>query len=204
MSLCQLLLLKSSTARSLPDRFMARSQRVVAPVSTNVPPTEAKTPGMNRLPCNPARWGLALAALCAGLTVDSTEAATQALPTGSHATNAIQAILSVEIPQSIFTIPANPKEGRNPFFPQARIEAPVNKTPKENSTDTTGIVLNGITSPPKRTAMINGYTFEQGEEHEVRRPDGSKVMIKCEDIRADSAIISLGGLRKELRLRMGL
>src|SRR5215472_2475699 len=95
----------------------------------------------------------------------------------------------VPIPQSVFVIPSQPSKGRNPFFPQSvtRVVAPT--LIKPNSVDTTLFVLNGITSPPRRTAMINGRTFESGEEGEVRLANGGKAMIKCEQIRADSAVI---------------
>ncbi len=108
----------------------------------------------------------------------------------------------VSIPQSIFIVPSNPKEGRNPFFPQTTPVVTQSK-PRETVVDTTGLMLNGITSPPKRTAMINGRTFEPGEEAEVRTPGGAKVLIKCEDIKADSAVILVGGQRRELHLRAG-
>ncbi len=101
----------------------------------------------------------------------------------------------------MFVIPSSPKDGRNPFFPQSRIDAP---KPKDAPADFSGIVLNGITSPPKRTAMINGRTFEQGESAEIKFSNGVKLLIKCEEIRTDSAIISVEGQRRELRLRFGL
>ena len=110
----------------------------------------------------------------------------------------------VAIPQSVFAVPAQPSEGRNPFFPQSA-SRPVVPTPnKPDQVDTTSIVLNGITSPPKRTAMINGRTFEPGEEGEVRLPSGNKMLIKVEEIKAESAIILVGGQRRELRLRAGV
>lgn len=52
--------------------------------------------------------------------------------------------------------------------------------------------------------MINGRTFEPGEEGEVRLSNGAKVLIKCEEIRTDSTVIVLNGVRRELRLRFGL
>jgi hypothetical protein len=106
------------------------------------------------------------------------------------------------IPQSIFIIPSTPKEGRNPFFPQSATAAPPLRL-TEAPLDTSGLVLNGITSPPKRTAMINGRTFEPGEEADVKMPSGAKVLIKCEEIRAESAVILIMGQRRELRLRAG-
>ncbi len=118
-------------------------------------------------------------------------------------TNAVAQLPVFEIPQSVFVIPATPKEGRNPFFPQAAVVGPIVHT-KQASVDTQAFVLNGITSPPKQTAMINGYTFEPGEEHEVRLPGGAKIMVKCEQIKNDSATILAAGVRRELRLRFGL
>ncbi len=113
-----------------------------------------------------------------------------------------------EIPKSIFVVPATPKEGRNPFFPNSApqpVPVDLTKGPNTPSSDIWRlIVLNGITSPPKRTAMINGRTFEQGESGEVKLPNGMKVLLKCEEIRADSAVIILDNQRRELRLRFGL
>jgi len=142
---------------------------------------------------------LSLAGFCAG----KAQAATSKTPGGSR-TTAVPTVTLVEIPQSVFTIPSNPREGRNPFFPQSILAAPV-ITPKANSPlDFSTFVLNGITSPPKRTAMINGRTFEAGEEGEVKLAGGGKAMIKCEEIRSDSAVILVNGQRRELRLRFGL
>jgi hypothetical protein len=122
-------------------------------------------------------------------------------PGAGTATNSPASL--TEIPLSLFVIPSTPKEGRNPFFPQSVLAAPAVK-PKEATVDTGAIVLNGITSPPKRTAMINGRTFELGEEGEIRMPSGGKLLIKCEQIKDDSAIIVVSGIRRELRLRMGV
>lgn len=119
------------------------------------------------------------------------------------ATNSLPAWASVKIPESVFEIPANPRQGRDPFFPQSAVDVPVVKARQPNL-DNHAFVLNGITSPPMRTAMINGSTFEIGEEHELRLADGSRVMVKCEDIGSDSAIILAGGVRRELHLRFGL
>jgi hypothetical protein len=118
-------------------------------------------------------------------------------------TNILAALAPVEIPPSVFIISANPKECRNPFFPQSAPATPL-PTVKHSSADIAAFILNGITSPPKRTAMINGYTFEPGEEHEIKLPGGSKAMVKCEEIRDDSVIIVVGGVRRELRLRAGI
>jgi hypothetical protein len=117
----------------------------------------------------------------------------------------IPTVPDVAIPQSAFNIPSQPAEGRNPFFPQSVVKIVVPVFPRpDNTVDTASFILNGITSPPRRTAMINGRTFEPGEEGEVRLPTGGKMLIKVEEIKSDSAIILVGGQRRELRLRSGL
>jgi len=117
---------------------------------------------------------------------------------------ASHAFVQVEIPQSVFPVPGHPRDGRNPFFPQSTLGLPQPK-PKEVLLDTSSFVLNGITpSGPKRTAIINNRTFEIGEEGEVKLPSGAKAMIKCEDIKTDTAVILYAGQRRELRLRLGV
>lgn len=109
-----------------------------------------------------------------------------------------------EIPQSVFVIPASPKEGRNPFFPHAIAASPVAQV-RRGAVDTSGIVLNGVTSRPKPSVMINGITFEKGEEHEIRLAGGGRVKVLCQDIHEDSASVVINGTQtRELRLRAGL
>ena len=123
------------------------------------------------------------------------------------ATNTVPAVPEIQIPQSVFVIPSQPSEGRNPFFPQSTSgiqSASLAVKPKENVMDATAFVLNGITSPPRRTAMINGRTFEPGESGEVKLPNGAKTLIRCEEIKSESAIINVSGQRREVKLRAGL
>jgi hypothetical protein len=121
--------------------------------------------------------------------------------------NPVTLALQAPIPKSVFEIPATPDDGRNPFFPNS-VEAkpaPVAKAaPAKPAIDTSALVLNGITSPPKRTAMVNGRTFEPGEEGEVKLPNGSKLLIQCAEIKDEAVVIVVGGVRKELRLRFAL
>jgi hypothetical protein len=111
-----------------------------------------------------------------------------------------RSVPEVPIPQSVFA--AN--EGRNPFFPESTARVVIPKVNTERPIETISIVLNGITSKPKPTAMINGRTFEPGEEGEVKLPAGGRMLIKCEEIKTESAIIVVGGQRRELRLRSGV
>ncbi len=110
-----------------------------------------------------------------------------------------------EIPLSVFVIPSSPSEGRNPFFPQSTAPKPVVKSnTAPRAADPSSFVLNGITSPPKRSAMINSHTFEVGEQGEVRLPNGAKAIIKCLAISNSSAVILYEGHRHELHLRSGI
>jgi hypothetical protein len=121
-------------------------------------------------------------------------------PEPSGSSTAVQA----EIPQSVFIIPVTAKEGRNPFFPHSIAEAPV-ATPRATVLDTSGVVLNGVTSRPTPMVMINGVTFVKGEEHEIRLPSGARVKVRCDEIREDSALVLVNGvLARELRMRAGL
>jgi hypothetical protein len=106
-------------------------------------------------------------------------------------------------PQSVFAIPATPKEGRNPFFPRSKPD-PTLVSPKADPVESATFILNGITSSPKRTVMINGRTFEAGESGEVKFQGGAKVSIQCLEIRDDAAIIVVGTQRRELRMRAGI
>jgi len=122
-------------------------------------------------------------------------------------TNVVPQVPEIEISQSTFSIPSQPSEGRNPFYPQSNNgfqAAPVIKPREGVGIDPSSFVLNGITSPPRRTAMINGRTFEPGESGEVKLPNGSKALIKCIQIGNESAVIDANGQRREVRLRSGL
>lgn len=108
------------------------------------------------------------------------------------------------IPQSLFNVPANPREGRNPFFPESQAEKPAPKPSPGSGIDLSALVLNGLTSPPRATAMVNGRTFEEGESAEVKLSNGGRLLIKCVEIKEGSAVIEVRGQLRELKLRGGL
>lgn len=123
---------------------------------------------------------------------------------GTRQNPALRGVPEIPFPQSVFVVPSQPAEGRNPFFPQSvAVVAVAPKVTRESPVENFTFVLNGITSPPRRTAMINGRTFEPSEEGEVRMANGAKILIKCLEIRGDSALIDVGGQRRELRMRSG-
>jgi hypothetical protein len=112
--------------------------------------------------------------------------------------------VEIEIPQSVFVMPANLKEGRDPFFPNSdRVvrnfvvkAAPTNKEPPIPT-----LVLTGIApSSDKPLAMINGKTFGKGEEGDITSA-GGKIHIRVIEIKAESVIVEARGERRELVLR---
>jgi len=112
-----------------------------------------------------------------------------------------------EVPQSVFNVPGNPKDGKDPFFPTSPrpyVPGTVRTTNTTVKPITVDFVLTGI-SPfgEKPYAMINGRTFGNNEEGDIPTTAG-KVHIKCVEIKADSVIIEFRGARQELMLRKGL
>jgi hypothetical protein len=149
--------------------------------------------------------GLAAVALCA-IAGDPVASPAKSAESKSSAPNtaAAQSLAQAPIPQSVFRIPVNASQGRNPFFPNSTMLSPVPIATTGSNTvaqPETPLTLNGLSGPPKRTAIVNGRTFEAGEQAEVRLPSGSRILIKCEEIKDASAVFLVAGQRRELRLR---
>src|SRR5262249_11197273 len=116
---------------------------------------------------------------------------------------------ALSIPQSVFIHPRGPSEGKDPFFPKSNGPwtrgVPQRVVTAATPMEPVRLKLNGITGPPKRSAMINGRTFEPGEEGEVKNEIGGKTHLKCVEIKDDSVTIELPtGERQELKLRTKL
>jgi len=140
--------------------------------------------------------------ISAGMVLPSAHCVAQPVKGPAAVTNAPAP--EAEIPLSVFVLPATQREGRNPFFPNSSLFAPVAKVQVATADYSNALVINGITPlGRRRTVMINGKTLEQGEQAEVPIP-GGKLLLKCEEIKEDSAIVSYNGLRRELHLRSGL
>jgi len=110
-----------------------------------------------------------------------------------------------EIPQSVFTIPATSGVARDPFFPSRIIQAQVAKPAATNATARVAslscLVLKGLSGTPSNPlAMVNGRTMARGEDAEIVT-DCGRLLVHCVDITTNSAIVEVGGERRELRLR---
>jgi hypothetical protein len=105
------------------------------------------------------------------------------------------------IPLSVFDV--NLASGRDPFFPRSgrRAITVTAATETTATTDPASLTLHGLSHDAKRPmATINNQTFLAGEEGEVVTSTG-RLRIRCEEIKVDSVIISIGSSQRlELRL----
>jgi hypothetical protein len=93
--------------------------------------------------------------------------------------------------QSVFDLPDNPKEGRDPFFPNSK--RPYMDRPNPNGTsDVTSLKLGGISRHGNIIlAVINGETFAPGDDADVKTDTG-KIHIRCIQIKASSVLVASG------------
>ena len=105
-------------------------------------------------------------------------------------------------PKSIFIIPSNVREGRDPFYPKSL--RPYQSAPAAGNTahaDLTALVMQGVSGPPDhRLAIINNVTFAAGDTAEVRTPQG-RIRIHCLQINGDDVLVEVGGQTQELHYR---
>jgi len=110
------------------------------------------------------------------------------------------------IPKSEFTIPSTSGVARDPFFPSRIIQAQAAKpTTTTNAAPRTVslscLVLKGLSGTPSNPlAIVNGRTMARGEDAEIVT-DCGRLLVHCVDITTNSAIVEVGGERRELRLR---
>lgn len=99
-----------------------------------------------------------------------------------------------QVPRSVFNIPANPKEGRDPFFPTSMRPFQAPDVPGNHAQpDISALVLQGILgAPPHQLATINNVTFGVGEDGEVRTSQG-RISIRLVEINGNSVVIEANG-----------
>ena len=105
------------------------------------------------------------------------------------------------VSRSVFVIPKNRNEGRDPFFPTSTrmYEATTSKNPVVG--DLTALVLKGISGPADhRLAIINNHTFGVGDEGDVLTPH-SRIHIRLVEVKTNSVVVESGGQRHELSYR---
>ena len=116
---------------------------------------------------------------CANLTMLNAAPATK-----SEATNDIR---------SVFTLPSNPAQGRDPFFPESirPYESAMPTNPK--AADVSSLVLKGFSgSLDRRLVIINNHTFAAGDDGDVVTSAG-RIHLRCVEINTDSVVIEVNG-----------
>jgi hypothetical protein len=95
--------------------------------------------------------------------------------------------------QSVFNLPTNPKEGRDPFFPEST-RALVEMAPSAAHTvEITALKVPGISGTPGHLlAIINNHTFAVGEEGDVKTTAGL-VHIRCLAILNNVVVVEVNG-----------
>ncbi len=109
------------------------------------------------------------------------------------------------LPQSVFVIPKKPTEGKDPFFPGSTRVHNVNIELKPKVTEVVvgDLYLKGISgTAAEPLAIINNITFTTGEDNDVLTSAG-RMRVRCIEINmaAGTALVQVGGQRRELRLQ---
>jgi len=108
------------------------------------------------------------------------------------------------VTRSAFTIPTNPKEGCDPFFPNSNRPYETAMAGKPHVGDVSSLVLKGISgSADNRLAIINNHTFGTGDEQDLMTPAG-RIHIRCIEIKSNAVVIETAGERHELKLPTNL
>lgn len=101
--------------------------------------------------------------------------------------------------KSVFVMPTNIREGRDPFFPESTrpfdAYKEASRTVDVNAFSVKGISIQGGHS----MAIINNHTFAVGDEGNVRTANG-EVHLRCVEIRAGVVVIEVNGARRELSM----
>jgi hypothetical protein len=102
------------------------------------------------------------------------------------------------VSRSVFVIPANSKDGRDPFFPNSTRLYETVSAAQPHVADVSALVLKGISGPPDhRLVIINNHTLGVGDEATLVTPQGP-IHIRCLEIKDSSVVIESNGQRREL------
>jgi hypothetical protein len=152
------------------------------------------------------KWGAMVMALWCGVSTGGAAQGGNSKPAPAAIT-----VTNAAPPKSIFKQPNGPNEGKDPFYPRSVYpylgtvkEPQATPEPVHQPLVEADLKLGGISGTKEHPlAIINGHTFEAGEEAEVPSAKG-KVHVRCLDIKPEGVLVFANGQRRELRLRGGL
>jgi hypothetical protein len=94
--------------------------------------------------------------------------------------------------QSVFNLPTNSKEGRDPFFPEST-RALVAAASTNHTVEITALKVRGISGAAGHLlAIINNHTFAVGEEGDVKTAAGP-VHVRCLEIQNNAVVVEING-----------
>ena len=100
--------------------------------------------------------------------------------------------------RSVFTLPSNPKEGHDPFFPDSDRPYEIAAAANPQAGNISSLVLKGFSgSLNHRLVIVNNHTFGVGDSGSVITSSG-RIRLRCVEIKADSVVVEIGGQRHEL------
>jgi hypothetical protein len=100
--------------------------------------------------------------------------------------------------RSDFILPANPGEGRDPFFPKSNRPYETAMATTNNAVEATALVVKGISgSSDRRLVIINNHTFATGEIGDVITGQG-RIRVHCVEIKPRSVVVEVNGQYHEL------
>lgn len=104
--------------------------------------------------------------------------------------------------RSVFALPANPSQGRDPFFPDStrpyQHAAATHLHPHPLVNELNSLVVQGFSgNPPHRLVIINNYTFAAGDGGDIVTPAG-RIHLRCLVVKTNSVIVQVGNQRREL------
>ncbi|MGH7993732.1 MAG: hypothetical protein ACREDQ_09465 [Limisphaerales bacterium] len=100
--------------------------------------------------------------------------------------------------RSVFILPANPGEGRDPFFPRSNRPYESSTTVTNNVVEITALVVKGVSgSADRRLVIINNVTFAAGDTATVPTDQG-RIRVHCVEIKPRSVVVEVGGHYHEL------
>jgi hypothetical protein len=114
------------------------------------------------------------------------------------ATKAGKIETKMETVRSVFVLPSNSKEGRDPFFPDSDRPYEIAAAANPQAGKVSSLILKGFSGPlDHRLVIINNHTFATGDEGNVITSSG-RIHLRCVEIKTDSVVIEIGSQRHEL------
>ena len=99
--------------------------------------------------------------------------------------------------RSVFVVPTNAGEGRDPFFPESSRVFQV-AVISSKTVEISSLAVKGFYRDAKGAlVIINNHTFAVGDEQDVLT-SGGRVHIRCLEIRPNIVVIEINGQKHEL------